>query len=222
MSWSYLPGTKEETEDIKNLFQNHKLNVDLYSGKYGNEEQFKAFDNSSPTIMHISTHGYYFPKKDYLTNFEEESEIKFMYSDNPLLRSGLLLSGGNLIFKGGTLPEDIEDGVLTALEISGLNLFNTKLAVLSACQTGLGDVKGSEGVYGLQRAFKMAGVDYLIISLWQVPDKQTRELMIKFYEEWLSGLEIRVAFKKAQEHLKEKYAGIEGSAFAWAAFVLIN
>ena len=94
--------------------------------------------------------------------------------------------------------------------------------MLSACQTGLGDVKGSEGVYGLQRAFKMAGVDYLLFSLWEVPDEATKELMIKFYEFWFSGLEIRDAFKKTQNYLKEKYKDIPGSAFAWAAFVLMK
>lgn len=91
-----------------------------------------------------------------------------------------------------------------------------------ACQTGLGDVKGSEGVYGLQRAFKMAGVDYLLFSLWEVPDYQTRELMVNFYKNWFSGMEIRAAFKKAQNQLKTKYANVEGAAFAWAAFVLMK
>ena len=91
---------------------------------------------------------------------------------------------------------------------------------MSAWQTGLGDVKGSEGVYGLQRAFKMAGVEYLLFSLWEVPDYQTKELMTKFYKNWFSGMEIREAFKEAQLYLKNKYAKMEGSAFAWAAFVL--
>jgi len=96
------------------------------------------------------------------------------------------------------------------------------LVVLSACQTGLGDVKGSEGVYGLQRAFKMAGVEYLLFSLWEVPDHQTKELMTIFYKNWFAGIEIREAFKKAQNQLKKKYEKQKGAAFAWAAFVLIK
>jgi len=151
-----------------------------------------------------------------------DDKVKFAHSKNPLLRSGFILAGGNAAFQGKNIPDGVEDGVLTAAEISHLNLFNTKLVVLSACQTGLGDVKGSEGVYGLQRSFKMAGVDYLLFSLWEVPDYQTTELMTNFYKNWFSGLEIRAAFKKAQNHLKTKYAKVEGAAFAWAAFVLMK
>ena len=93
---------------------------------------------------------------------------------------------------------------------------------MSACQTGLGDVKGNEGVYGLQRAFKMAGADYLIFSLWEVPDKTTKTLMAEFYKNWFSGTEIHEAFKKAQEYLKNKYKNVQGAAFGWAAFVLMK
>ena len=117
---------------------------------------------------------------------------------------------------GEKLPDNVQDGVLTAMEASQLDLLNTRLVVLSACQTGLGDFMGNEGVYGLQRAFKMAGVDYLIVSLWQVPDATTQELMEKFYTYWLSGNTISNAFKMAQNDLKIKY-----SAYGWAAFVLI-
>ena len=138
------------------------------------------------------------------------------------MRSGFILAGGNRAFRGEKVPEDIEDGVLTAAEISRLTFNKTKLLVLSACQTGLGDVKGNEGVYGLQRSFKMTGVDYLMFSLWEVPDEATKELMSKFYDYWFSGLEIRDAFKKAQDQLKLKYADIPGAAFAWAAFVLMK
>jgi CHAT domain-containing protein len=133
-----------------------------------------------------------------------------------------VLAGGNNAFRGKPAPDGVEDGILTASEISKLNFFDTKLAVLSACQTGLGDVKGNEGVYGLQRAFKMAGTDYIIFSLWEVPDKATQELMTSFYENWFSGMEIRDAFKAAQNTLKDKYKDVPGSAFAWAAFVLLK
>ena len=115
------------------------------------------------------------------------------------------------------MPLNMEDGILTAKEISNLNLSNTKLVVLSACETGLGDVKGSEGVYGLQRAFKMAGVDYIIMSLWKVPDKETTEMMELFYNEMLDGLLISEAFRNAQNQMKQKY-----SPYYWAAFVLVE
>jgi CHAT domain-containing protein len=111
----------------------------------------------------------------------------------------------------------VEDGIATAYEISQLNLSNTELVVLSACETALGDIKGSEGVFGLQRAFKMAGVKKMIVSLWQVPDKETAELMAGFYNYWLGGKMIKDAFIQAQADMRKKY-----SPFYWAAFVLIE
>jgi hypothetical protein len=222
-SWNYLPGSLAETEQIENLLRSNNINVSLYKGKDGTEEQFKALEKEAPSVIHISTHGFYFNinKKEF--DYETlEADVEFARLEDPLYRSGFILAGGNTSFRGDDIPPGSEDGVLTALEISRLNFFDTELVVLSACQTGLGDVKGSEGVYGLQRAFKMAGVDYLIFSLWKVPDEATKELMTKFYDFWFAGAEIRTAFKNAQEHLKEKYKDIPGSAYAWAAFVLIK
>jgi len=109
------------------------------------------------------------------------------------------------------------NGVLTSHEISKLNLRKTKLVVLSACETGLGDLGGGEGVYGLQRAFKLAGVDNIIMSLWQIPDIQTAELMNVFYSEWVGGKELREAFHTAQQLMSEKY-----EPYFWGAFVLLE
>ena len=224
VSWAYLEGSKLETEKIDQLVSNKSIKVQLFSGAQGSEEQFKSLENAAPSVIHVSTHGFYFgddrKSKEYIAMIDDK--VKFAHAKNPLLRSGFILAGGNAVFQGKTIPNDVEDGVLTAAEISQMNLFDTKLVVLSACQTGLGDVKGNEGVYGLQRAFKMAGVEYLLFSLWEVPDYQTRELMSNFYENWFSGMEVRAAFKKAQNQLKTKYAKVEGSAFAWAAFVLMK
>jgi len=224
ISWSYLPGSLEETEEIKLILEKNNINVKLYKDELGNEEQFKALENNIPSIIHVSTHGYYFgfDKKSDEYRSMLDDKVKFAYSSNPLIRSGFILAGGNAAFQGKDIPVEVEDGVLTAAEISNLNFYNTKVVVLSACQTGLGEVKGSEGVYGLQRSFKMAGVEYLLFSLWEVPDYQTRELMAEFYKNWLQGMEIRPAFKKAQEYLKTEYAEAEGAAFSWAAFVLIK
>ncbi|HRF17628.1 MAG TPA: CHAT domain-containing protein, partial [Chitinophagaceae bacterium] len=137
--------------------------------------------------------------------------------NDPLLRSGLILSGGNYAWSGKAPIEGVEDGIATAYEISQLNLSNTELVVLSACETALGDVKGSEGVFGLQRAFKMAGVKKMIVSLWQVPDKETAELMTSFYNYWLKGKTIEQAFAQAQSDMRKKY-----SPYYWAAFVLVE
>ena len=149
--------------------------------------------------------------------FDSNIKESFQTAENPLIRSGLIMSGANNAWLNNKVPEGVDDGILTAYEVSGLNLFNTKLVVLSACETGLGDIQGSEGVYGLQRSFKMAGVDNLIMSLWQVPDKETSEFMQMFYQKILNGEQIGKAFRTTQKYMKAKY-----DPFYWAAFVLIE
>ena len=122
------------------------------------------------------------------------------------------------MWKGGVAIAGKEDGILTAYEIAQMDLSNTDLVVLSACETGLGDLQGNEGVIGLQRAFKLAGVKQLIVSLWRVPDKETAELMKLFYANWLSGKSTREALRAAQLTIKEK----NPSPYYWAAFVLVE
>ena len=144
-----------------------------------------------------------------------------------MLRSGLIMAGGNVAWQGKQTFEGREDGILTAYEISQMNLSNTELVVLSACETGLGDIQGNEGVYGLQRAFKIAGAKYLIMSLWQVPDKQTSLLMTTFYKKWLetegpdkggNKMTIPDAFHAAQKELRD--IGLD--PYQWAGFVLVE
>ncbi|MBL0069270.1 MAG: CHAT domain-containing protein [Chitinophagaceae bacterium] len=132
-----------------------------------------------------------------------------------MLRSGLILSGGNYAWSGKTPIDGAEDGIATAYEISQLNLSNTELVVLSACETALGDVKGSEGVFGFQRAFKMAGVKKMIVSLGE-PDKETAELMTSFYGYWMKGKLLTWPFRREAD-MRKKYA-----PFYWAAFVLVE
>ena len=222
-AWSYLPGTETEIKEINALTFKNSVKTESYTFDKGTEEIFKSFSGSSPSVIHLATHGFYFPEETRTEKsqfFGEDNQ--FINSGNPLYRSGLLLSGGGNIWDGIKLPKSLEDGVLSAYEISNLNLKQTKLVVLSACQTGLGDVKGSEGVFGLLRGFKMSGVDYIVMSLWEVPDAATTELMLKFYENIYSGKEIKAAFKASQDYMKNKYKDIAGSSYAWAAFVLVN
>lgn len=230
-SWSYLPGTLTEVTNIEKLLKSNRITSTLYSGKQASEESFKHLANNgkSPELLHIATHGFFFPeiepKKDEIEKIvfrnskqaDNSNEPAFTYSENPLLRSGILLSGASRTWNKLPEIEGVEDGTLTAYEVSSINLSNTQLVVLSACETGLGDVKGSEGVFGLQRGFKMAGARYIIMSLWQVPDYQTSELMELFYTNWLNGMEIKGAFSMAQQNLRKKY-----SPFYWAAFILIE
>ncbi len=142
----------------------------------------------------------------------------FKQSDDPLIRSGLAMAGANNAWKGKPV-RGVEDGILTAYEVSNMYLPNTKLAVLSACETGLGDIQGSEGVYGLQRAFKMAGVQNLIMSLWKVPDLESSEFMQEFYQNLFAKQTINEAFYHAQNWMKNKY---RNEPYKWAAWILVR
>ena len=137
-----------------------------------------------------------------------------------MFRSGLLLYGGNYYWLNGEpYNEEGEDGLLMAFEISQMNLSRTELVVLSACETALGDIKGHEGVFGLQRAFKVAGVRYLIVSLWEVPDQSTADFMNKFYRNWIElKLSIPDAFRKTQKQMRATYR----NPLDWAGFILIE
>lgn len=225
-TWTYLPGTEKEIFDLQRTLSRVGYTVGLKKGVEATEEFFKeigASPNSSPRILHIATHGYFFPDKK-TTGIESA----FKASDNPLIRSGLILAGGNHAWlTGKPFHSGMEDGILTAFEIAQMNLSNTELVVLSACETGLGDIQGNEGVYGLQRAFKIAGVKYIIMSLWQVPDKQTSMLMTTFYKKWLEAegpdkggkkMSIPDAFHAAQKELRE----LGFDPYQWAGFVLIE
>lgn len=216
--WSPLPGTAEEIKQIRQLFEQNRTTTKYFVKASASEENLKALSNDASKELHIATHGFFLPEiKDKKRNDLSGRGINYSRADDPLLRSGLVLAGGNYAWVGNKPVEGVEDGIVTAYEISQLNLTNTELLVLSACETGLGDVKGSEGVFGLQRAFKMAGVKKMIVSLWQVPDKETAELMISFYSNWFKGKTIRESFSLAQAEMRKKYA-----PYYWAAFVLVE
>ena len=223
--WKYLAGTKAEAEQIVSSLESKRIPYQSYSEDKGNEESFKELSNTKTGVIHLATHGFFLPdiENKVIENLVQRlGGSKEKPFENPLLRSGLIMSGANeqWIAKEYITDEDMEDGILTADEISRLNLTKTKLVVMSACETGLGDAKNSEGVFGLQRAFKLAGVESLIMSLWKVPDDATAELMTTFYNEWLKGQTKQSAFKAAQEKIRrnEKYK----SPYYWAAFVMMD
>ncbi|WP_136464908.1 CHAT domain-containing protein [Flagellimonas onchidii] len=214
--WNYLPGTQKEVEDIKSLLPASKI----WSGKTATETSFKALSGNSPSVLHIATHGYFFPD---LENKKEDRLLRqgkpYVHAENPLLRSGLILANANYAWQNGNNPHEDEDGILTALEISNLDLRNTDIVILSACETGLGDIPSSEGVYGLQRAFKMAGVDTIIMTLWEVPDKETAEFMKLFYRNLKKRNNPKDAFKEAQTTMMQKY---REEPEKWGAFVYLE
>jgi len=213
-----LPGTKTEVEEIAKLLKAKSWNTTVYLGDNAKEEIIRKLQ--SPFILHIATHGFFL--KDLKTGRSEKifgvEPEKAM--ENPMLRSGLLFTGAdNTIQSLDTVGSgNSNDGVLNAYESMFLNLENTNLVVLSACETGLGEIRDGEGVYGLQRAFQIAGASTLMISLWQVSDEVTQKLMGLFYQNWLISGNKAQAFRLAQEEIKKKYP----APFYWGPFVLIN
>lgn len=216
--WSSLQWTAREITEIASILQSSKAAVEVYSESAASETAFKQLGKTgpSPNILHLATHGYFFPDP------KKGAKLGFHSAEHPLIRSGLILAGANKAWNGGETIPGGEDGILTAYEIAQMDLSNTELVVLSACETGLGDIQGNEGVYGLQRAFKMAGAKHVIMSLWNVKDRQSMEFMTAFYSEWLENKkEIPLAFQAAQKTIREKYA-LPFNPFLWAGFVLIE
>ena len=219
--WNYLPGTLKEVNTIASLFSKQNKTYSSLAANNATETSFKNLSGDSPNVIHIATHGFFFenPKNTSQDALNVTQQNIYTVAEDPLLRSGLLFSGANYAWQNGNNPYAEDDGILTALEISNLDLSNTDLVVLSACETGLGDIDGSEGVYGLQRAFKMAGVDLIMMSLWEVPDTETSEFMTIFYTNWLNGQKVRTAFRNTQLTMAETY---KDNPEKWAAFVLFE
>jgi CHAT domain-containing protein len=218
-SWEYLKNSLPEVQNIEGYLTKNQVVGTLYQDSDATEESFKALDGAKTKLIHIATHGYFLPdlERDYEEPERSGRSRPQNPQNNPLIRSMLMFSGANHASLGEPV-DGAEDGILTADEIARLNLIGAQLVVLSACQTGLGDVKNSEGVFGLQRAFKLAGVETLIMSLWEVSDEATAKLMSAFYSEWLSGKRKQEAFKSAQRQVRAEYP----APFFWAAFVMLD
>ena len=209
-----LQGTKEEILKIEDLLKRNKWQVSSYMGKNGTEESFLNMHGKSPKLLHLATHGFY-----YTPNRAENVDYLKGYTDAMSL-SGLVLSGGNAAWLGKPLPKGVLGGILSANDIARLDLSNTDMVVLSACQTGQGKAT-SEGLYGLQRAFKKAGVGTIVMSLWSVSDKITSEFMTTFYERLAdthNAWNKRKAFEEAKEIIRKKHP----NPFHWAAFVMLD
>jgi CHAT domain-containing protein len=203
-----LPGTEQEARSIQSLFPD----ANVVTGAQATKATLKAAN--APEILHIATHGFFL--QDRLENSGNVESKQTAASappaaQNPLLRAGLALTGANITKDGS------EDGILTGLEASGLNLWGTKLVTLSACETGIGTVRDGEGVYGLRRAFFLAGTETLVMSLWEVSDQVTREMMTSYYSGLTRGLGRGEALRQAQlEMLKRKD---RRHPFYWASFI---
>ena len=224
----YLKGTKIEVENINRMLKDNKLQVQLFTSKAANEESFKALSGKHQNILHIATHGFYWPdstahKKDYFSQrmmLMDNDRMAAPPAIDPLNRCGLLFAGANTALSGKSneLPDGVQDGILTAKEISLLDLRDADLVVLSACETGKGEITG-EGVFGLQRAFKQAGAQTIIMSLWPVNDNATQLLMTEFYRNWITNHQSkREAFRNAQNTVRSQYP----EPVYWAGFIMLD
>jgi tetratricopeptide (TPR) repeat protein len=222
----YLEGTKTEVETINKTLNKNGWESVLIEGNEATEENIEKLENqNSKGVLHIATHGFAFAEPKGMDSTINKNSAKYYlsYNKDPLKRSGLILAGANWAWIGSDefkkLNPDAEDGILTASSVSLLNLRKTKLVVLSACETGLGKIEGSEGVFGLKRAFKLAGVEQIIVSLWEVPDNETMELMTLFYDDLAKTQNPIVSFEKAQKTMKNNYPTRPD---LWAGFVLVR
>jgi len=221
----YLPGTYQEVQEIEGLLGSKSWKVTKNASDSATEERFKTLDGpQAPSVIHVSTHGFAFPQvNSHSDQVTKVNSLQYIFRNhrNPLVRSGLVLSGGNWAWMGkDVLAEsgEFENGILTALEVSQMKLRKTRLVVLSACQTGLGAVEGSEGTFGLKRAFKMSGVEQMLVTLWEVPDKETKELMGHFYTQLALSKNPVKAIEAAQKTMRNQYPTRPD---LWGAFVLI-
>ena len=209
-----LPGTKLEIENINSELINAGWASKLYTEELASEDNLNSIRTAG--LIHIATHGFFL--NDVADN--EDNKILGINSEkakeNPFLRSGLLLAGAESAVLNET--SDRTKGILTSYEVSGYDFDKINLLVLSACETGLGEVKNGEGVYGLQRAFQIAGAKTIIMSLWKVDDEATQTLMADFYKQWLSGKKMHEAFKDAQLNLKQQ----NPHPYFWGGFIIIG
>lgn len=210
-----LPGTEKEISQVQFMLKQKGWDSKEYVENTATEEKIKELN--SPKIFHVATHGFYKPADEVSTESElEENEAQL--TQNPLMRTGLMLKGAGDLWDKTEYNYNMENGILTAYEAMNLNLDKTDLVVLSACETGLGQLEAGEGVYGLQRAFLVAGAKILIMSMFKVDDEATQKLMLKFYQKWLNTGNPRQSFIDAKKELRVDYP----EPYYWGAFMMIG
>lgn len=216
-NWDVLQNTLSEVYNIKEYLNNKGINVITYTGKDATENEFKILDGTQSNIIHIATHGYYITHSQRMTipYFVNSKNTKIIQDE--LFYSGLVLSGGQKAWIHSSFEPNNDDGILSSYEISKLDFHNVDLVVLSACESGLGD-NLYDGIFGLQRAFKKAGVKSILMSLWQIDDKATSEYMSLFYKNLSEGSTVHDAYTSTILEMKQKYP----DPYYWAAFVLLD
>ena len=233
-----LPFSLKEVKSASKLLEANGYECHLFEGKDGTEEAFKSLSGKKVKVVHLSTHGAFVPKKE-AENTKQKNNFRFIRfddaapqaqeEDQSLTRSFLVMAGGNMLKNYDSIPEGIDDGILTAQEIAHTDLRSCDLVVLSACETALGDIT-NEGVMGLQRGFKKAGANTILMSLWKVDDQASSLLLTKFYENLLSKKMPKIdALKKAQDYVRNYEIEVEGKKekiFSdpkfWTSFILLD
>ena len=233
-----LPFSLKEVKSASKLLEANGYECHLFEGKDGTEEAFKSLSGKKVKVVHLSTHGAFVPKKE-AKNTKQKNNFRFIQfddaapqaqeEDQSLTRSFLVMAGGNMLKNYDSIPEGIDDGILTAQEIAHTDLRSCDLVVLSACETALGDIT-NEGVMGLQRGFKKAGANTILMSLWKVDDQASSLLLTKFYENLLSKKMPKIdALKKAQDYVRNYEIEVEGKKekiFSdpkfWTSFILLD
>lgn len=190
------------------------LNAKKYVGKEGTEASFKALSNTGQRLIHIASHGYFYQADD-------KSFLQYGLGNHSMSRSGLYFAGAENKYFGDEMPDGVDDGFLTALEISNLDFRDLELVVLSACETARGDVE-SDGVFGLQRGFKMASANSILMSLWKVDDEATCLLMTEFYKHWTNGYTKYEALKRARQTVRNHVDKKWNHPHYWASFILLD
>ena len=219
--WDLIDETLIEVKNINKFLKQKNVDVYTFFDDKASEESIKQYSGNkkSPNFIYISTAGYFFSKKNNLyenLTFSERIN-KFKTAHNPFLQTGLLFAGANRTINDKKMPKEIEDGILSAYEIKKLNLDSTEVVAISLNNGSLSDINYNNKIFNLQRAFKIAGANYIITTLWQVPNKQKTDFIKAFYKYKKYGFDTKKAFWKVQENMKTRY-----SPYYWAAFLLIN
>lgn len=217
--FAYLPGTVKEINSISQLLSN-QWKIHKYIGEEANEASFKQLSNQSMSgaVLHVATHGFNLEYNDSIQSTAINHKGESGYKE-PLMRTGFILTGANKNWVEELPLNGENDGILTALEISAMNLTGIELAVLSTCHSAQGEIHEGEGSFGLQRAFRLAGVRSMIISLSEIPDRETVEFMTGFYRYWQQGMSKPEAFTKTQREMIGKY---RNDPQKWAYFILVE
>ncbi|MBR6304285.1 MAG: CHAT domain-containing protein [Paludibacteraceae bacterium] len=220
----YLDGTLTEADNISEITTRNGLQTLQFTGKSGTEASFKTLPSEKVEIVHIATHGFYI--QDTLEAKSGSSifdnDIQIQRENQSLSNCGLLFAGADNTRNQDTLPNDMEDGILTALEISNMDFRGLDMVILSACQTAQGDIM-SDGVFGLQRGFKKAGAQSILMSLWPVSDDATCLLMTEFYRNWIEqGKTKHDALELAKQAVRSHTEKGWNNPKYWAAFVLLD